>query len=170
MCAEPKSIRTVRRYLQEGVSGCDFFLIPGVKRKWGGCGSNIAHLLPWRPPDEMDDPDLAARGQKRYTSEGSNRGVEVRARDQICPLTPANNGLQRVYLTRVGPGLELVLFGLIGSEVSRVSDVGYKTSRIDGIRRHPNETLRLVSAELRTPSSQKRQLFGKLNAVNYAPR
>ena len=46
-------------------------------------------------------------------------------------LTPEGNGLQSVYLTRVGAGLASALFGLIGNEVARVSDVGYETSRIE---------------------------------------
>jgi putative restriction endonuclease len=48
-----------------------------------------------------------------------------------APLTPDGNGLQSVYLTRVGAGLASVLFGLIGNEVASVSDVGYETGRVE---------------------------------------
>ena len=50
---------------------------------------------------------------------------------RYAPLTPDGNGLQSVYLTRVGAGLASVLLGLIGDEVASVSDVGYETSRIE---------------------------------------
>jgi putative restriction endonuclease len=50
---------------------------------------------------------------------------------RYSPLTPDGNGLQSVYLTRVGAGLASALFGLIGNEVARVSDIGYETSRIE---------------------------------------
>ena len=43
----------------------------------------------------------------------------------------AMHRLQSVYLTRVGAGLASALFGLIGHEVSRVSDIGYETSKIE---------------------------------------
>ena len=42
---------------------------------------------------------------------------------RYAPLTPGGNGLQSVYLTRVGAGLASGLFRLIGNEVSRVSDI-----------------------------------------------
>ena len=50
---------------------------------------------------------------------------------RYAPLTPDGNGLQSVYLTRVGAGLASALFRLIGNEVATVSDVGYETSRIE---------------------------------------
>src|SRR5271167_19058 len=50
---------------------------------------------------------------------------------RYAPLTPDGNGLQSVYLTRVGAGLASVLFVLIGNEVASVSDVGYETSRVE---------------------------------------
>lgn len=50
---------------------------------------------------------------------------------RYSPLTPDGNGLQSVYLTRVGAGLASALFRLIGDEVTKVSDVGYEVSRIE---------------------------------------
>jgi putative restriction endonuclease len=50
---------------------------------------------------------------------------------RYSPLTPDGNGLQSVYLTRVGAGLASALFSLIGNEVASVSDLGYETSRVE---------------------------------------
>jgi putative restriction endonuclease len=50
---------------------------------------------------------------------------------RYSPLTPDGNGLQSVYLTRVGAGLASALFRLIGNEVASVSDLGYETSRVE---------------------------------------
>jgi HNH endonuclease len=51
--------------------------------------------------------------------------------NKYAPLTPEGNGLQSVYLTMVSPALASTLFGLIGNEANRVSDVGHEVSKIE---------------------------------------
>jgi hypothetical protein len=47
---------------------------------------------------------------------------------KYSPLTPEGNGLQSVYLTEVGRGFAQALFGLIGSEGSRIADAARQVS------------------------------------------
>ena len=46
--------------------------------------------------------------------------------NRYAPLTPAGNGLQSVYLTEITASLASTLFGLIGPEAYRVSDIGHQ--------------------------------------------
>jgi putative restriction endonuclease len=51
--------------------------------------------------------------------------------DKYAPLTPAGNGLQSVYLTKVSHALAYSLFALIGEEAHTVSDVGTKLRQFE---------------------------------------
>ena len=50
---------------------------------------------------------------------------------RYAPLTPEGNGLQSVYLTEVNSTLASTLFGLIGPEAYRVSDLGHQVSAVE---------------------------------------
>ena len=50
---------------------------------------------------------------------------------KYAPLTPDGNGLQSVYLTTVSPTLASTLLALIGSEATRVADVGHEVRKIE---------------------------------------
>jgi hypothetical protein len=51
--------------------------------------------------------------------------------NRYAPLTPAGNGLQSVYLTEITASLASTLFGLIGPEAYRVSDIGHQVGEIE---------------------------------------
>lgn len=50
---------------------------------------------------------------------------------KYAPLTPDGNGLQSVYLTRIGTALASTLFALIGTEANQVADVGHQVNEIE---------------------------------------
>lgn len=51
--------------------------------------------------------------------------------NRYAPLTPEGNGLQSVYLTEITASLASTLFGLIGPEAYRVSDIGHQVGEIE---------------------------------------
>ncbi|MCU0758788.1 MAG: HNH endonuclease [Steroidobacteraceae bacterium] len=50
---------------------------------------------------------------------------------KYAPLTPVGNGLQSVYLTRIGPTLANTLLSLIGREADVVADASQEVRRIE---------------------------------------